>query len=254
MITRRTLLGGIPAALAAARTVRRPPPTAPSRARGNSRGTNWNSPASCTSPSTPSPIRNGATATKTPTSSTPRSSTPTPSWARSPMPACAASSSPASITTASACGRPRPPTTPCSTARGAAAKATSCARSRRRRARRKLKFGVYLSPWDRNNAAYGKPEYSKSTAHSSRELLTSYGPIFEVWHDGANGGDGFYGGAREKRTIDKQHLLRLAAHLGDDPRHAARRGASSATSAPTSAGSATNAASPATPAGRRSTR
>ena len=70
-------------------------------------------------------------------------------------------------------------------------------------ARRKMKFGVYLSPWDRNNAEYGTPEYIKIYRAQLSELLTGYGPIFEVWHDGANGGDGFYGGAREKRTIDK---------------------------------------------------
>src|SRR5258706_6704083 len=60
-----------------------------------------------------------------------------------------------------------------------------------------LKFGVYVSPWDRNNPKYGSPEYVRTYRDQLRELLTWYGPIYEVWHDGANGGDSVYGGARE---------------------------------------------------------
>ncbi len=66
-----------------------------------------------------------------------------------------------------------------------------------------LKFGIYLSPWDRNNTHYGTQEYVNIYREQYKELLTQYGPVFETWHDGANGGDGHYAGARESRQIDR---------------------------------------------------
>jgi len=49
-----------------------------------------------------------------------------------------------------------------------------------------LKFGVYLSPWDRHEPSYGdSPRYNEHFKNQLRELLTNYGEISEVWFDGA---------------------------------------------------------------------
>ncbi|TNE58070.1 MAG: glycoside hydrolase family 29 (alpha-L-fucosidase) [Bacteroidetes bacterium] len=75
-----------------------------------------------------------------------------------------------------------------------------------------LKFGVYLSPWDRNHPQYGTPEYNDVYAKTLTELLTGYGELFEVWWDGANG----EGPNGKKQVYDFHRFEKLVARLQPD--------------------------------------
>lgn len=50
-----------------------------------------------------------------------------------------------------------------------------------------LKFGVYISPWDRNHPDYGTPKYNEVYVNTMKEIFKRYSPIWELWWDGANG-------------------------------------------------------------------
>lgn len=50
-----------------------------------------------------------------------------------------------------------------------------------------LKFGIYISPWDRNHPDYGTAKYNDVFVNMMTEIFTNYGPIWELWWDGANG-------------------------------------------------------------------
>lgn len=50
-----------------------------------------------------------------------------------------------------------------------------------------LAFGVYISPWDRNHPDYGTEKYNDVFVNMMKELFANYGPIWELWWDGANG-------------------------------------------------------------------
>ena len=70
-----------------------------------------------------------------------------------------------------------------------------------------IRFGVYLSPWDRNQPLYGSGKaYDDYFIAQLTELLTNYGEIFSVWFDGAcgegpNGKKQYYDWNRYYETI-----------------------------------------------------
>lgn len=87
-----------------------------------------------------------------------------------------------------------------------------------------MKFGVYLSPWDRNASCYGNsPKYNQYFIDQLTELLTNYGEVHEVWFDGANG-EGPNGKKQEYdwdrfyETIQRLQPKAVMAIMGDDVR------------------------------------
>ncbi|MCS2987469.1 alpha-L-fucosidase [Bacteroides fragilis] len=83
-----------------------------------------------------------------------------------------------------------------------------------------IKFGVYLSPWDRNASCYGdSPKYNEFFIEQLTELLTNYGEVHEVWFDGANGeGPKEYDWTAILSTIRRLQPRAVTAIMGDDVR------------------------------------
>lgn len=76
-----------------------------------------------------------------------------------------------------------------------------------------IKFGIYLSPWDRNNPAYGTDAYDDLYCAQLKELLTGYGDIFCVWLDGACGA---YADGKSKQNYDFKRYFELIRTLAPD--------------------------------------
>lgn len=67
-----------------------------------------------------------------------------------------------------------------------------------------MKYGFYVSPWDRNSIHYGTDRYVTDVFLKQCAELAEYGADqYEMWFDGANGGDGYYGGRKTTVKVNK---------------------------------------------------